>query len=131
MFRFCLLFVGVAFLEKLDTILRQKTAHFKTKNVHFNWIACAILRLKMSVDIVPLIYRLWPTVTWFFHLSVPRTTTKRFTLKRTAASRKTPWGKFNPEMSTSEQVQTAFSLLKDGQKIDTFFALLKCHKVLS
>jgi len=54
MFRFCLLFAGVAFLEKLDTILRQKTAHFKVKNVHFYWIACDILRLKMSADIVPL-----------------------------------------------------------------------------
>jgi len=31
MFKFCLLFEGVAFLEKLDTILRQKTAHFKAK----------------------------------------------------------------------------------------------------
>ncbi len=42
MFRFCLLFAGVAFLEKLDTIfktrnsLRQETAHFKAKNIHFN-----------------------------------------------------------------------------------------------
>jgi len=52
MFRFCLLISGVAFLEKLDT--RQKTAHFKAKNIHFNWIACTILRLKMSTDIVPL-----------------------------------------------------------------------------
>jgi len=32
MFRFCLLFAGVAFLEKkLETILRLKTAHFKAK----------------------------------------------------------------------------------------------------
>jgi len=54
MLKFCLLFAGVAFLEKLDTILRQKRAHFKSKNVHFNLIACAILRLKMSADIVPL-----------------------------------------------------------------------------
>jgi hypothetical protein len=36
MFRFCLLFAGVAILEKSDKILRQKTAHFKVKNVHFN-----------------------------------------------------------------------------------------------
>jgi hypothetical protein len=54
MFRFCLLFAGVTFLEKLDTILRQKTAQFKAENVHFNWIACAMLCLKMSADIVPL-----------------------------------------------------------------------------
>jgi len=54
MFKFCLLFAGVAFLEKLDTIVRQKTAHFKAKNVLFNWIACAILSLKMSTYIVPL-----------------------------------------------------------------------------
>jgi len=54
MFRFCLLFAGVAFLKKLDTNLRQKTAHFKAKNFHFNWIAFAILRLKMSADIVSL-----------------------------------------------------------------------------
>jgi len=57
MFRFCLLFAGVAFSEKLDTILRQKTVHFKAKNVHFNWIACDILCLKMSADIVPYV---WP-----------------------------------------------------------------------
>ncbi len=57
MFKFCLLFAGVAFLEKLDTILRQKTANFKATNIHFNWIACAILRLKTSADIVPLIKR--------------------------------------------------------------------------
>jgi len=54
MFKFCLLFAGVAFLEKLDTILRQKTAQFKAENVHFNWITCAMLCLKMSADIVPL-----------------------------------------------------------------------------
>jgi len=60
MFRFCLLFAGVAFWEKLDTILRQKTAHFKPKNIHFNWIACTILHLKMSADIVPLLsYTFW------------------------------------------------------------------------
>jgi hypothetical protein len=29
-------FGWVAFLEKLDTILRQKPAHFKAKNVNFN-----------------------------------------------------------------------------------------------
>jgi len=52
MFKFCLLFA--IYLKKLDTILRQKTAHFKAKNVHFNWIACTILHLKMSADIVPL-----------------------------------------------------------------------------
>ncbi len=54
MFRFCLLFAKVAFLEKLDTILRQITAHFKAKKVYFNWIVCAILRLKMSADNFPL-----------------------------------------------------------------------------
>jgi len=32
-------------------MLRQKTAHFKAKNVHSNWIACALLCLKMSADI--------------------------------------------------------------------------------
>jgi len=55
MFKFWLLFAGVAFLKKLDTTLRQKTDHFKAKNVHFNWIGCAILRLKMSADIIPLL----------------------------------------------------------------------------
>jgi len=50
-----LLFAGVAFLEKLDTILRQKTAQFKAKKFNF-LLNCmrAILRLKMSADIVPL-----------------------------------------------------------------------------
>jgi len=55
MFRFCLLFTGAAFLEKLDTILRQKITHFKTKNFHFNWTAHTILHLKVSADIVPLL----------------------------------------------------------------------------
>ena len=77
----------------------------------------------------PYFFRWWPTVTWYFHHSVPRTTTKRFTLRRTVASHKIHWEKSNPEMSTYEQVQTAFSLLKDGQKIDTFFALGTCQEV--
>ncbi len=34
--------------------LRQETANFKAKNINFNWIASAILHLKMSADIVPL-----------------------------------------------------------------------------
>jgi len=55
MFRFFLLFAGVAFLKKLDTILRQKTVILKDKNVHFNWNASAILHLKKSADIVPLL----------------------------------------------------------------------------
>jgi len=29
-------------------------AHFKAKNVHFNWIVRTLLCLKMSADIVPL-----------------------------------------------------------------------------
>jgi hypothetical protein len=48
------LFSGVAFLEKLDTILRQKTSPFKAKNVQFNRIACAIFHFKMSAEIIPL-----------------------------------------------------------------------------
>jgi hypothetical protein len=54
MFRFCLQFSEVAFLEIIGHNFKTKTAHFKAKNFHFNWIACTILRLKMSADITPL-----------------------------------------------------------------------------
>ncbi len=58
MFRFCLLFVGVAFFEKLDTILKQKKQPILRlkmsilTELHVPSYA-AILRFKMAADIVP------------------------------------------------------------------------------